>query len=981
MSAGASTIAPMVSSPENSSLVPDTEQARVLGHGAGALLVTGAAGTGKTAALRERFARLIEAGIDPEGVALVVGSKRARNEARAALLQRMRRSLPTLRVLTIHGLAYHVVDERYAALGYDSPPAILSADDQFATVHELLGGEDPADWPAYGGMLRLGGFADEVRQFLLRAQEARLRPEDVEVRASERGLTGWLELAAFFRRYLQVLDGQRQVDFAGLVEQAAAAAERGEPMFDHVMIDDIHDSTIGAEALLNGLRPGSLVAAGNLGAHVFSFQGFTDLPMRRFPSTFRAAELELTTPHRSATVERSAWAAPHSSEEYACIARELRRIHIEEDVPWGELAVVVRRQGAQLAGLLRALDDATVPRVVADGGRSLLLESATVPYVLALRWLARPEDRDALVETLLTSDLARCSPAEARMLVRAAKAAGKSPAGALSFPEALPEDRAEAVTTLHDVLTRAERVADASVGDAFAILWRELPSSARLVDEATGGSVEAGADLDAVLSLARAVEAAGDSGDSSAAAFLASLEAGDDGPGMAADDSAAHGAVRVLTAHATAGREFDTILIAGVIEGNFPSLSRPEPMFDLATLDGPMPQSERNRRRLEDERRLFDLITSRAKRRIVLTASDERDAEAIITTRSRFVDDLATAWRPAPVGPFDEPLTATEATAAWRRTLADHAAPSGMRLSALDGLLALGVDPGRWWYQREWTETGRPLRQAIRVSASRLDTLDNCELQFVLGEELGLDTSTSYYAWVGHTVHRIIEDCERGDIDRDLASLVATAEDRWRPERFPSLAVSEQFRALVTTRMLPAWFEEYGAQPALAAEERFEFELDGATVAGVIDRIGRVEPEGSQITDYKTGKKRRGKADDILQLGVYYLAVQESENLRPYLPVRAIELAFVRDVEFHEGGMARQTKGFTRDDEAEYDGRMRATLSQLIARVRALYETEVIRPNPGANCRFCTFQPLCPLFPEGSDPFPWHAEAAQRVGA
>jgi superfamily I DNA/RNA helicase/RecB family exonuclease len=969
----------MVSSPVRSILVPDPEQTLVLDHGSGALLVTGAAGTGKTAALRERFARLIEAGNDPERVALVVGSKRARNEARVELLERMRRSMPTLRVLTIHGLAYHVVDERNALLDYDAPPAILSADDQFATVHDLLAGEDPADWPAYGGMLRLRGFADEVRQFLLRAQESRLRPEDIESRATSRGLTGWLELAAFFRRYLQVLDGQRQVDFAGLVEQAAAAAERGEPMFDHVMIDDIQDSTIGAEALLARLRPGSLVAAGNLGAHIFSFQGFTDLTMRRFTTTFRAGALELTTPHRSATIERTAWTTPHSSEEYACLARELRRIHIEEDVPWGELAVVVRRQGAHLAGLLRALDDAAVPRVAADGGHSLLLEPATVPYILALRWLARPQDRDSLVETLLTSELARCSPAEGRMLVRAAKAAGKSAAGALSFPEALPVDRSEAVTTLHDVLTRAERVADASVADAFAILWRELPSSARLVHEATGGSVEAAADVDAVLCLARAVEAAGERGDSSAAAFLASLEAGDEGPGMAADDSGALGAVRVLTAHATAGREFDTVLVAGVIEGNFPSLSRPEAMFDLAILEGPLPQSERNRRRLEDERRLFDLITSRARRRIVLTSSDERDADAVITTRSRFVDDLATTWRPAPVGPFDDPLTVTEASATWRRTLADHAAPGGRRLSALDGLLALGVDPGRWWYQREWTDTGRPLREGIRVSASRLDTLDNCELQFVLGEELGLDTSTSYYAWVGHTVHRIIEDCERGDIERDLASLVATAEDRWRPERFPSLAVSEQFRALVTTRMLPAWFEEYGAQPALAAEERFEFELDGATVAGVIDRIGRVEPEGSQITDYKTGKKRRGKADDILQLGVYYLAVQESENLRPYLPVRAIELAFVRDVEFHEGGMARQTKGFTRDDEAEYEGRMRATLSELIARVRALYETEVIRPNPGANCRFCTFQPLCPLFPEGSDPFPWHA--AQEVGA
>ena len=163
----------MVSSPTESSLVPDQQQARVLDHASGALLVTGSAGTGKTAVLRERFARLIEAGSDPERVALIVGSKRARNESRAALLQRMRRSMPTLRVLTIHGLAYQVVDERYTQLDYDAPPAILSADDQFATVHELLAGEDPSDWPAYGGMLRLGGFADEVRQFLLRAQEAR----------------------------------------------------------------------------------------------------------------------------------------------------------------------------------------------------------------------------------------------------------------------------------------------------------------------------------------------------------------------------------------------------------------------------------------------------------------------------------------------------------------------------------------------------------------------------------------------------------------------------------------------------------------------------------------------------------------------------------------------------------------------------------------------------------------------------------------
>ena len=44
--------------------------------------------------------------------------------------------------------------------------------------------------------------------------------------------------------------------------------------------------------------------------------------------------------------------------------------------------------------------------------------------------------------------------------------------------------------------------------------------------------------------------------------------------------------------------------------------------------------------------------------------------------------------------------------------------------------------------------------------------------------------------------------------------------------------------------------------------------------------------------------------------------------------------------------------------------------SALIARKRELNEREDFRPNPYANCRFCDFQTLCPLFPEGQPVFP-----------
>src|SRR5207249_4668543 len=121
------------------------------------------------------------------------------------------------------------------------------------------------------------------------------------------------------------------------------------------------------------------------------------------------------------------------------------------------------------------------------------------------------------------------------------------------------------------------------------------------------------------------------------------------------------------------------------------------------------------------------------------------------------------------------------------------------------------------------------------------------------------------------------------------------AEARWRPEEFPSFAVSEAFRRLVTRTMLPNWFEEYAGKPSLEHEKRFEFEMDGAIVTGFIDRIGEITSGGYRITDYKTGKvEKAGKPEENLQLGVYALAVDEVDELEPFRPVRAVELAFLR---------------------------------------------------------------------------------------
>ena len=188
----------------------------------GALLVTGGPGTGKTAVLRERFARLIEGGAEPERVVLVLGSRGARDAAKAALLERLPASLPGLQVLTFHGLGYRVLKLREG-----EPPEVLGAAEQFALVRELLAGQDPAAWPAYGRLLGVRGFADEVRQLLTRMQESLLSPKDLERGGRRRpGSAAGPSSPASHRSTSTRCDSVNQVDYAGLVQLASVERRR-----------------------------------------------------------------------------------------------------------------------------------------------------------------------------------------------------------------------------------------------------------------------------------------------------------------------------------------------------------------------------------------------------------------------------------------------------------------------------------------------------------------------------------------------------------------------------------------------------------------------------------------------------------------------------------------------------------------------------------------------------------------------------------
>ena len=326
-------------------------------------------------------------------------------------------------------------------------------------------------------------------------------------------------------------------------------------------------------------------------------------------------------------------------------------------------------------------------------------------------------------------------------------------------------------------------------------------------------------DLDAVVGLSDVVAEAGDSPDPSTEAFLDRSTPASTARAIGSERS--RDVRRRPGAHRARRRrpEFDTVVVAGAVEGNFPSLSRPEPMFDLAALERPISRSERNRARLEDERRLFRMVLGRA--RTAGRADRERDARRRRTVAHVAVRRTSSAHR------LDRRSPRAVRRAGLRpgggRHVAPHARRPGRAARPAPGRARRSARarrrPGRWWFQRDWTDTGAPLHETVRVSYSKLSTLENCELQYVLSAtSSGLGGPVGYQAWVGKMVHKIIEDCENGKVGAHARRACRRGRRPLAPAGVP---VARRLRGVPArwsrTRMLPNWFERFGECPALAA--------------------------------------------------------------------------------------------------------------------------------------------------------------------
>lgn len=818
-------------------------------------------------------------------------------------------------------------------------------------------------WPAHlQPALATAGFATELRNMLARCAERGVDPQDLERLGRRCQRPEWTAAGRFARQYEQVMLLRSAVGTAapqatapalGAAELVGAAleafavdpellaAERGRVRV--LLVDDAQQLDPQAARLVRVLAAGaeSVLIAGDPNQAVFGFRGGEsaglldgDSPSVTLTASHRCApavaravsgvagrlpgcaggrRIQGTGPEEGSVNVRLA-ASAHA--EAAMIADTLRRAHLVDGVPWSQMAVIVRSVPRAGGRLPRALAAAGVPVAAPAAGGSLADEPAARALLTVLAATADGLDGERAL-ALLTGPIGRVDPVSLRQLRRTLQRANAdraprdvaellvdalSGAAAPSGPQLRPVQRVRAVL---DAAARCHRAGQDPRYTLWAA-WQRSGLQRRWLSAAERGGpagAQATRDLEAVTALFDITDQYVSRTSGASLRGLVDHVAALRLPGANQEPVSTVEQVRVLSAHAALGHEWDLVVIAGLQEGLWPNtvprggVLATQRLLDV--LDGVTEEASVRAPLLAEERRLLVAAMGRARRRLLVTAVDGdtggADEEAALP--SAFFYELA-QWSdgdadPAAAQPVSAPRVLSAAALVGRlRGVAcapDGAVDDATRACAATQLARLaragvpGADPAGW-HGLTPVSTSEPLHQAsdaVTLTPSTLQTLNDCPLRW-LAERHGGTNPRDLRSTIGSVVHALVADSHRS-----ATELLAELDRAWR--HLPFEAEWHSANELTRHRAMIEAFVEWRAQTRGALTEvGVEVEIDGTLAAsrdgggevrlrGRVDRLERDAAGRLVIVDIKTGKAPVSKDDaqQHAQLAMYQLAVAE----------------------------------------------------------------------------------------------------------
>jgi DNA helicase-2/ATP-dependent DNA helicase PcrA len=317
--------------------------------------------------------------------------------------------------------------------------------------------------------------------------------------------------------------------------------------------------------------------------------------------------------------------------------------------------------------------------------------------------------------------------------------------------------------------------------------------------------------------------------------------------------------------------------------------------------------------RIQEERRLFYVAMTRAKKQLFITYSDQYEG--------------AKKWK---VSPF-----VTEVLQSKSAKVIDHD-------ETADAIKKLKEFKS---YKPSIFKLP-PFKKKV-LSYSQFDTFGTCPLKYNYRYMLGVPVPMSHAANFGSSVHETLNEfykllkAENGKVS--LSDLLNLYEEKWIPYGYESVE-HEELRKKQGLEILKAFYEKNSNPWVIPAflEHNFNIKVDDFMISGRIDRIDKLSDGTFEVIDYKTGQSKDAsylKKD--LQLSIYALACRDVFRI----PVSKLSLYFLEN------------------NEKQSTSRGDPQINEVKDEIRSFIldmQTSKFNPTPGFHCQFCDYRIICP---------------------
>ncbi len=522
---------------------------------------------------------------------------------------------------------------------------------------------------------------------------------------------------------------------------------------------------------------------------------------------------------------------------------------------WNDFAILIRSRSAS-EEILPRLDAAGIPfTYLANTG--LYRKQLIADLISYLKLLYNYHDSSALYRVMNFPKF-RLDTKDAASLVQYSGKHTLSLYETLLAAEAhgtISESSKEKIKTLLELLeSHAKLAREFTAVEVFVRVVKDL-GIAELVEEETLENVQNRELLEQFYKGIESFEQDKTENDKSVRGYLneldLELQAGHDGD-IKFDPNQGPESVKVLTVHAAKGLEFENVFVVNLVDQRFPTREKSSGIDIPASLvKDILPEGDFH---LQEERRLFYVAITRAKKRLYLTwAHDYGGSRA--KKPSLFLQETGLV-------PSEKVTKAT----------------------------------GKVVFTRPQENPKRQVYQDLPTvfSYSAINTFVKCPLEYKYAHYLKLPLAGTPQKSFGITIHTTLQKF----LEEYQSTLINSQTDLFGERQDPALPSINRLLELYANAWVDEWYpskeskagykekgkiilENFHAYELLHVpkphfiEKRFTLKFGEYSFVGKIDRAD-VGSDGLQIIDYKTGSPQKRKGDeDVDQLRIYQLACQD----------------------------------------------------------------------------------------------------------